>query len=316
MQTEYQYAKLNLRTPFETAQGTRREIQQLFCRVKNHQTEGYGTALVLPHCTDDELHKKALDMALLDLLAKTQNVSLSEFLNIPSLAPAWSYITLNSLETFQLAKELETHRDCPGIKIKLRSEEDLNLIPHIRRNFAGSILIDANGCLSTAKVSALLSLVDQYHIAYVEQPFAKNQITKVAAAIKPIRSKLIADEDHLNIDDLESISTHYGAINVKLCKYNVINDALATIKKAKSMRLKIVLGCKTESELGISAMASLGGLADLFDLDGALELIADPFSGFDLKKGYLTLPNAPGIGVQLNSDDLFSSHNQPKGVSL
>ena len=67
------------------------------------------------------------------------------------------------------------------------------------------------------------------------------------------------------------------AINIKLLKCGGILKALAMIQRAHALGLKVMLGCKNESAVGVSAIAQLGGYADFLDLDGHLNIMNDPF---------------------------------------
>ncbi len=53
-----------------------------------------------------------------------------------------------------------------------------------------------------------------------------------------------------------------------------------------------------ESSLGIAAALQLAGLADHADLDGALLLATDPFSGVERDGDRLSASTAPGLGVR------------------
>jgi L-alanine-DL-glutamate epimerase-like enolase superfamily enzyme len=52
-----------------------------------------------------------------------------------------------------------------------------------------------------------------------------------------------------------------------------------------------------ESSLGIAAGLQLAGLADYVDLDGALLLARDPFTGIAVDGDRLTAADTPGLGV-------------------
>jgi L-Ala-D/L-Glu epimerase len=52
-----------------------------------------------------------------------------------------------------------------------------------------------------------------------------------------------------------------------------------------------------ETSLGIAAAAHISGLFDYLDLDGAMLLADDPFSGLAYEDGRILLSDAPGLGV-------------------
>ena len=69
------------------------------------------------------------------------------------------------------------------------------------------------------------------------------------------------------------------------------------IRLARQQNLKIMIGCMTESSLGISAAANLLPLVDYADLDSHHLITNDPFEGLDFKNGTVTVPETPGLGI-------------------
>lgn len=66
---------------------------------------------------------------------------------------------------------------------------------------------------------------------------------------------------------------------------------------ARSMDMKVMMGCMTETSCAISAAAQISPVIDWADLDGNLLISNDPFDGVKVKDGKLVLPERPGIGV-------------------
>jgi L-alanine-DL-glutamate epimerase-like enolase superfamily enzyme len=66
---------------------------------------------------------------------------------------------------------------------------------------------------------------------------------------------------------------------------------------ARSLGLGVMLGCMTESGLGISAGAQIASLCDVVDLDGNLLLLEDPWPGVEFRDGVQLPPDKPGLGV-------------------
>jgi L-alanine-DL-glutamate epimerase-like enolase superfamily enzyme len=70
------------------------------------------------------------------------------------------------------------------------------------------------------------------------------------------------------------------------------------IHAARALRLRVMLGCMIESELGIAAAAQIACLADDVDLDGHLLIVDPPFAGLGFKAGRVTPSSHPGLGVR------------------
>ena len=74
------------------------------------------------------------------------------------------------------------------------------------------------------------------------------------------------------------------------------------IQSARELGLKVMVGCMTESTVGISAIAQLLPELDYVDMDGAMLLKSDIATGVRLEKGgRVILPAAAGSRVSLLS---------------
>jgi L-alanine-DL-glutamate epimerase-like enolase superfamily enzyme len=72
------------------------------------------------------------------------------------------------------------------------------------------------------------------------------------------------------------------------------------IRNARELGLKVMVGCMTESTVGISAIAQLLPELDYVDMDGAMLLKSDIATGVRLEDGgAVILPAAAGSGVSL-----------------
>jgi L-alanine-DL-glutamate epimerase-like enolase superfamily enzyme len=71
------------------------------------------------------------------------------------------------------------------------------------------------------------------------------------------------------------------------------------ILHARQLGLKTMVGCMTESSVGISAIAQLLPLLDYVDMDGALLLARDIASGVRIERGQIIYPEENGCGVRL-----------------
>ena len=68
---------------------------------------------------------------------------------------------------------------------------------------------------------------------------------------------------------------------------------------ARSLGMKVMVGCMTETSCGISAAAQIAPLVDWADLDGNLLIENDRFEGMKIVDGKITLSQLPGIGAKL-----------------
>ena len=69
------------------------------------------------------------------------------------------------------------------------------------------------------------------------------------------------------------------------------------ITLARANKMKVMIGCMTETSCAISAAAQLSPKVDWADLDGNLLINNDPYQGVMVIDGKITLNDKPGIGI-------------------
>jgi len=89
----------------------------------------------------------------------------------------------------------------------------------------------------------------------------------------------------------------YSGINIKLMKCTGMREAHEMLTLAKSLGMKVMIGCMTETSCAVSAAAQLSPKADWADLDGNLLISNDPYQGVQVVDGKVTLIDQPGIGI-------------------
>ena len=111
---------------------------------------------------------------------------------------------------------------------------------------------------------------------------------------------VIADESCETEADVERCALHFHGINIKLTKCGGLTPALRMISRARELGLKVMVGCMTESTVGISAIAQLLPQLDYVDMDGAMLLEEDIAEGVRiLDDGIVQFPDIGGSGIRL-----------------
>jgi L-Ala-D/L-Glu epimerase len=77
-----------------------------------------------------------------------------------------------------------------------------------------------------------------------------------------------------------------------------LREAMSMIKVAKSHNLAVIFGCYSNSTLANVALAHLGPLVDVVDLDSHFNIINDPFVGGLYREGCFMATDEPGLGVR------------------
>ncbi|MBS9525490.1 dipeptide epimerase [Litoribacter alkaliphilus] len=240
----------------------------------------------------------ALDMAAWDFYTKKLGVKLYEYLKLnPEDIPTTNFTI--GIDTVEKMVEKMKEVDWPLYKIKLGTDDDMAIIRELRKHTDSVFRIDAN-CAWTADQAIEYSqeLLD-LNVEFMEQPLAKDDLQGMKKVFKHSKLPVIADESCIIESDVQKCSGLFHGINVKLVKAGGITPGLRMIYEAKSLGMKTMVGCMTESSVGISAIAHIAPLLDYVDMDGAMLLSKDIAKGVTITPEKVTFPDRPGIGALL-----------------
>ncbi len=242
--------------------------------------------------------KMALDGALHDWLGRRVGQPLRHLLGTSKVTPPTSYtIGIDTVEG--TADRARRATGFEVLKVKVGGPGDLERLRAVRAESGARIRIDGNEGWDLDTARALTPELIELGVEFVEQPFPAGDLAAFHAyrALSP-RLPVLIDEGCRDLSSVAGIADYADGIVIKLSKCGGIREALRMIHAARALRLRVMLGCMIESELGIAQAAQLGSLADYIDLDGHLLISSRPFSGLGLVDGRLVLSDGPGLGVQ------------------
>ena len=235
----------------------------------------------------------ALDCAYWDLFGKLENKSFSDINQLENKTLTESSITISIAEIDEQIRKIENSSwnkfkiKCNGFNLK-NTEKLLNL----NRNIA----LDANASFTKEDCLFIQETPGFQKLMYIEQPL---EIGNFGILKNGNSVNWMADEDCQDITFLEKLKPYYSSINIKLMKCGGLTPALEMITEAKKLGYKIMLGCMTESSIGISAGCAIAGLLDFADLDGANLISNDYATGSFVDNGKIILSEKPGLGIAL-----------------
>lgn len=241
----------------------------------------------------------ALDLAAHDLYGKLQNKPLYQIwgTNIDHYPTTNYTIGIAPIENM-VEKMKET--PWPIYKIKLGTDDDVAIVRELRRHTDAVFRIDANCAWTASETIKNAPLLKDFGVEFLEQPLKANDWEGMEVVMHHSVLPVIADESCIVETDVEKCALHYSGINIKLSKCGGLTPALRMIKKGKDMGLKVMVGCMTESTVGISAIAQLLPQLDYVDMDGSMLLKEDIATGVRiLPDGKVLFPELPGSGVTL-----------------
>ncbi|NBC16970.1 MAG: dipeptide epimerase [Bacteroidetes bacterium] len=267
-------------------------------------------ALHLEHALDrlpdgPEPARAAVDMALHDRWARQLGHPLYRLWGLdPADSPLSSYTLAIPASEDALREQLAALRGFPILKLKLGTgslETDEAIVRIARDTTSARLCVDANGAWSVDHAARIIPRLAACEVLFVEQPIPD----EATADWKHLRQQLPADAPPLIADESVQTSTDVlrlhdavDGVNVKLAKAGGLREARRMIGLARTLELRVMIGCMIESSLALTAAAHLAPLADYADLDAFLLIDDDPFVGATMQQGRLTLPERPGLGVQ------------------
>ncbi len=243
--------------------------------------------------------KASVDIALHDLLGKIMNQPWYNIWGINKDKTPFTTFTIG-IDTpdvvIQKVKEAEEYKI---LKVKLGRDNDKEMIETIRSVTNRPLTVDANqGWKDKEEALDMIHWLNEKNVLFVEQPMPKTQPDDLAWLTEHSPLPTMADESIQRLSDVVKVKDIFSGINIKLMKCTGMREAYKMIILARSLGMKVMLGCMTETSCAISAASHLSPLVDWADLDGALLIKNDVFEGTKIIDGKVTLSPLPGIGIK------------------
>ena len=244
--------------------------------------------------------KASIDIALHDLLGKIMGQPWYKIWGLsPEKIHPTSYTISNGTpeEVQEKIKESERFR---VLKVKMGVPGDKELVETIRKATDRPLCVDANqGWKSKEEALEMCHWLKERGCIFVEQPLDKEWMDETAWLRERSPLPIIADEAFQRLPDILRFQGVYDGINIKLMKSTGLHEAYKMAILARSLGMKIMLGCMTETSCGIAAAAQLSPMVDWTDLDGNVLIANDRFEGLSLVDGKVIPADRPGLGVSL-----------------
>lgn len=244
--------------------------------------------------------KASVDIALHDVLGKIMGQPWYKIWGLnPDNCPNTSF-TIGIDKADVVRQKVDEAAPYKVLKVKMGLDNDKELVDIIRSKTDVPICVDANqGWDDKEKALDMCHWLAERNCLFVEQPMAKECIEETAWLRERSPLPIIADEFMQRLPDVLRASQAYDGINIKLMKSTGLHEAYQMATLARALGMKVMLGCMTETSCAVTAAAQLAPLVDYADLDGNLLIANDLFDGIKIVDGKVTIPDRPGIGVEL-----------------
>jgi len=336
MKLSYHSFNLPFRYPFTISRGTKTHQPTLIVELEHFGKKGYGEAPSITYYnitvekmieeletkktfiekfafTDPErywhyLHHLlpnnpflvcALDIAAWDLYGKIKGKKLYELWKLDiSKNPVTDYTI--GMDTIEKMVEKMKDKPWPVYKVKVGTENDIDMVKVLRQNTDSIIRVDANAGWTVDEALKKIPLLKELGVELVEQPLAQNDWEGMKILFEKSSLPLFADESCAMENDVEKCKNFFHGINIKLTKCSGITPARRMIKKARELDMQVMIGCMNETTIGTAAIAHLLPLIDHVDMDGPLLLAEDIATGISYVYGKINYSTLPGLGITIN----------------
>ena len=249
----------------------------------------------------DTAAKAAVDIALHDLVGKLLGQPWWRIWGLDAAKAPDTTFTIG-IDTPDVVREKT--RECADrfniLKVKVGLDNDFEMIRTIREVTDLPLAVDANqGWKDRQQALDEIFWLQEHGVVMVEQPMAKERLDDNAWITERSPLPVFADEAVQRLADIPALVGAYSGINIKLMKCTGMREAWKMATFARAAGLRVMVGCMTETSCAVTAAAHLSPLADFADLDGNLLISNDRFRGVTVESGRLTLPDAPGLGLEL-----------------
>lgn len=329
--------ELKLRHAFNLARSQRTTTPDVQVRIEYDGVTGYGEASMPPYLGEnvesvckflssldlgqfadpfriEDIHeymdsvapanraaKASVDIALHDLTGKIMGQPWYKIWGLnPEKAPNTSFTISYDADPTEMAAKIAETAPFKVVKVKMGVGHDKETVEALRRVSDVAICVDANqGWTDKEQALEMCEWLAERNCLFVEQPMPKEMIEETAWVRKRSPLPLIADEFMQRLPDVKRAAEAYDGINIKLMKSTGMHEAYKMATLARALGMKVMLGCMTETSCAVTAAAQLSPMVDWADLDGNLLIANDRFDGIKIVDGKVTIPDRPGIGVEL-----------------
>lgn len=267
-----------------------------------HRSLGDPTQLwsdLHPQLADNPFAHCAIDQAAHDLWGKQHGQSVHRLWGLNTDDCPLTDYTIGIDEIDVMVAKMNEFPDWPIYKIKLGTDRDLGIVHQLRQHTSATFRVDANCGWTAEETIRNSATLKDLGVEFIEQPLPADQWEAMRTVRHQSALPVIADESCIVEGDVDRCASHFHGINIKLMKCGGLTPARRMIDRARQLGLKVMVGCMTESTVGISAIAQLLPLLDYVDMDGALLLAKDIASGVTIHQGRCVFPDVNGNGVTL-----------------
>lgn len=207
----------------------------------------------------------AIELAILDMLAKHEGQSIESFLEVPPLQETYQYSAVlgdAEIESFKLSLGQYLFLGFTDYKLKLSGDlaHDQAKMTELKRNASHlhRVRLDANNLWTSADQAISYLHALDYPFFAIEEPLKINAYSDLTIIAEALNCKIILDESFLRIEQFKSLvqSPEHWLINLRVSKMGGLLRSLAIIESARTMNIGLIVG----AQVGETSLLTRAGL--------------------------------------------------------
>jgi o-succinylbenzoate synthase len=257
----------------------------------------------------NRMSKALVEMAVWDLWAKGLNQPLASLLGgVRTRIPVGVSLGIQkSLEATRDTVQQHLDQGYRRIKLKIKPGWDVALVEYIRAAFpSADLTVDANSAYTLTDLPILRAL-DPFHLDYIEQPLAYDDLYDHAALQRQLQTAICLDESILSAEDArKALAAGAGrVINIKAARVGGLLEARRVHDVAQAFGAAVWCGGMLETGIGRAFnihLATLPNFTKPGDTSSSSRYWKQDIihEALETRDGLMSLPPGPGSGVTLN----------------
>jgi L-alanine-DL-glutamate epimerase-like enolase superfamily enzyme len=309
----------------ETVEGSRKFCQRHIPALVSHVSRLPDLhAWMRAHREEIDAHPAAwcaLELAILDALARQQQMTVESLLDLPPLPASFRYsAVLGDSDPAAFAKMARRYRDLgfTDVKIKLSGdlERDRAKAAALREWPSLRVRADANNLWESAPAAIAFLTALELPIWAIEEPVGATRYDELLAVADALDCRIILDESLVRAAQLDALpaSSSRWVVNVRVSKMGGVLRSLDVVHAARRRHLGLIVGAQvgetsvlTRAALPVASAAGDRLLAQegAFGTELLAEDVADPPLMFG-RGGVLDLAGSsvrtnPGFGLDIGA---------------
>lgn len=263
----------------------------------------------------------AIELAVLDLMAKENNQTMEALLSLPSLHGRFQYSAVlgdSSDAAFRASAEQYRRHGFTDFKLKLSGdlERDRGKIAVLKNWNENSprIRLDANNLWENSDQAISFLRALDFPFFAVEEPIRANRYSELARIGETLNCKIILDESFLGIDQFASLRRFPVSwiINLRVSKMGGLLRSLRIVETARGLNMELIVG----AQVGETSLLTRAGITVAHAARDILLAQEGAFGTFLLERDVLDAPLMFGAGGVLDTTDHASLKQPGFGFTL